>query len=666
MKQTLLAIACGMACNSFAHAEADNAYVLDEIVVTAKRFGQGKIHQPANVLVLRREEITNSGATALPELLQRFSGLNIRSLFGEYPASVDIDARGFGETGSSHVLVLLNGRRLNAVDSNAVENWSAIPLSQIERVEVIYGSNTVLYGDNAVGAVVNIITDGASSPARRVALRAGSFNTREGSLTINGDSGKIGYSLNAQLAHSDSYRDNNAMDIGNLGGRLSLPIANSFIDFGYARHDAELPAYLTLDEYHDDPRASYEANGNGWSKKHGWFLRPGFSKALRDKVDLQMELGVDDSRLESFIPAWSWSNSHVDTTTRTYSLTPRLNVRHALADIPADTVLGIDLYRTDYDSNRSPAPDAPTAMQTDMQVDSRALYLQSTLHGSDALAITMGARRQWVDESASREGSQLENNQAKSALDIGASYQISDTLRAFARHGSTFRFPKTDELTTFSGLGIGLRPEYGRSSDLGLEWKANGKRLQAGLYRLSLNDEIAYNPDPDGDIDTYDGRNENLDKTRHQGVTIDGRYPFGSSFVLSGGYAYTDAKFTAGSVAGENLALVPKHKLHLVLDWNPTANWKLSTSVLHIGERPYAVSDTANLGVNMLPSYTTLDMTAAWQKGPWTVQVTGKNLTDKRYFSTGYDWSSPWGPFFAVYPNDGRALFLTLVYREDS
>src|SRR5437016_9460656 len=87
----------------------------------------------------------------------------MKDLFGNNASNTSIDLRGFGATGPQNTLILLDGRRLNDIDLSGVQ-WSAIPLSSIERIEILRGTGAVLYGDNASAGVVNIVT---RSPLRQ-------------------------------------------------------------------------------------------------------------------------------------------------------------------------------------------------------------------------------------------------------------------------------------------------------------------------------------------------------------------------------------------------------------------------------------------------------------------------------------------------------------------
>lgn len=199
-----------------------------------------------------------------------------------------------------------------------------------------------------------------------------------------------------------------------------------------------------------------------------------------------------------------------------------------------------------------------------------------------------------------------------------------------------------------------LRPEHGTSSELGADWSGKRGRLQATLYRQALKDEIAYNANPDGDWNTWDGRNENLQRTRHIGLALEGRYRIDEALTLEGGYAYTDAVFSAGPDDGKTLPLVPRHTARLGLAWRIAPEWRLDGAV-NWSSRRYYGSDTDNSAPRM-DGYATLDLNATWRRGPWQVRLAGRNLADERYATTGFEY------LLSQYPADGRSLYVSLAY----
>lgn len=629
-------------------AQAEEIYRLEDIVVTASRFAQTQISEPHAVSVIDHRTIERSGAVNVPDLLTQVAGLHVAPLYGAWSVSTSLDARGFGDTGNSHVAVLVDGRRLNSVDSHGVNNWHALPLGQIERIEVLRGSGAVLYGDNAMAAVVNIVTRAADRAERSASLRLGSFNTVEGDAALAGKSGKLAWRLAANGAGSDNYRQHNAVDVASLSGQMETPLGTGtgLLAFGVSRLDSELPGALTDAEFAADSRQANaaEAAGGSYFERRGAYVRPGLRLPLARAWELSAELGLEEEKAESWIASWF---SYNDSRTRTWSLTPRVRYQ---ADVLRAT-LGLDWYDNDYRSLRGIAEGVP-GERVGLDRQSLGLYGQAGWDATRHLTLSLGGRWQQVDQTLNRVGADLENERNKTAWDLGFSHDLGDDLRFFGKTGRTFRFPKVDDLTTFAGLGVDLKPEHGRHADLGIEWKQPGRRFQASLYDLRLKDEIAWN--------NVAFRNENLDATEHRGLELDGRLALSRAWELSAAYAWTEARFSAGANQGKDIPLVPRHQGRLALAWQESDS-RASLSVNAVGSRRYGGDYDNSIASQGGHATVDLILEQTWERH-WQARFTAKNLFDRRYAAVAYEdgWTAP----HAIYPSDGRALFLTLVWKE--
>ena len=125
-----------------------------EVLVTASRDTRQASEVPANVTVITSGEIQQADCVSIVDALENLGGVYIRSITGN-PATSEVGMRGFGENSSGRVLVLLDGQRLNGPDMAGI-NWLQIPVNNIERIEIVRGSGSVLYGDSAVAGVINV------------------------------------------------------------------------------------------------------------------------------------------------------------------------------------------------------------------------------------------------------------------------------------------------------------------------------------------------------------------------------------------------------------------------------------------------------------------------------------------------------------------------------
>src|SRR6266853_2069079 len=179
----------------------------------------------ASATVITSEDIARSPAQTVQEIIAQTPGAQLKSLYGGVNgAGTAVDLRGFGAFASSNTLVLMNGRRLNDLDLQGVD-LSTIPRDSIERIEIIRGnSGAVLYGDNAVGGVINIVLKngvGGAPVAIRGEAGVGSFNQRLASVSVITNSGPWSTSFYGNGIKSDGYRANNALDQRNGVGNVN-------------------------------------------------------------------------------------------------------------------------------------------------------------------------------------------------------------------------------------------------------------------------------------------------------------------------------------------------------------------------------------------------------------------------------------------------------------
>ena len=191
---------------------------LGQVVVTATRTEIEISDVPQSLSVITKEEIMNSPDRTIPEVIQRAAGVLITNN-GPIGSLTSANIRG-SEAGQ--VLIMIDGRRINDAQ-NAQFDLSNLPLTkdEIERIEVLRGGASALYGADAMGGVINIITKAPTQePYARVSSSFGRFGTQEYSLSHRWKPGPLGYSLFASRTRSDGYRPNSDYDSWVLGGEL--------------------------------------------------------------------------------------------------------------------------------------------------------------------------------------------------------------------------------------------------------------------------------------------------------------------------------------------------------------------------------------------------------------------------------------------------------------
>ena len=186
-----------------------NSQTLPTVDVWASRTDNGITG--ASTSIITAQDFARSPGATLQDLLSREAGVQTFSTSGvKNGAGTTVDLRGFGATAVSNTLVLLNGRRLTDIDLSGID-FSTIPRDSIERIEITRGnSGAVLYGDGAVGGVINIIskTGADRPPSARVEAGFGSFNQREVNAGASASKGPFAVALSSNAVNSDGYRVN--------------------------------------------------------------------------------------------------------------------------------------------------------------------------------------------------------------------------------------------------------------------------------------------------------------------------------------------------------------------------------------------------------------------------------------------------------------------------
>ena len=197
--------------------ETPTRFELDEIVVTASATEEPVRSVPRNVTVVTREDIEQAPSKNIVDLLNREVGVNLRSLFGSDKQAV-IDIRGMGATAASNIIVMVDGIRMNSADMSGVD-FSTMPLEMIERIEIVRGAGSVLYGSGAVGGVINIVTrKGTPETETRLYAAYGSYDTCDTRAGVSGSFEDLGFHLNAGYYDTGGYRDNSALMKKDLNG----------------------------------------------------------------------------------------------------------------------------------------------------------------------------------------------------------------------------------------------------------------------------------------------------------------------------------------------------------------------------------------------------------------------------------------------------------------
>ncbi|MBW2475042.1 MAG: TonB-dependent receptor, partial [Deltaproteobacteria bacterium] len=237
-------------------AEADlSTAVMDEVVVTATRMAEPLSKASASVGVVTAEEIAARGATRLDEVLQDVVGLHVVS---SGPAG-SLSSASIRGSEASQVLVLIDGVRLNSPQYGQFDlNQLPVALNEIDRIEVLRGAASALYGSNALGGVINIITRSPKeSPSTQVAWTEGERNTRIVNGSTSRQVGNFRYRLGAGSQESDGYRKNSDYDQYTVNGLFGYSLAAD-VDLELSAYHLDYDSSIPGSEPYPSPNAEQE------------------------------------------------------------------------------------------------------------------------------------------------------------------------------------------------------------------------------------------------------------------------------------------------------------------------------------------------------------------------------------------------------------------------
>jgi iron complex outermembrane recepter protein len=653
------------------HAQTKNdeeaSVKMGEVVVTATRDKQEARKTPANVTVITAEDISKSGATTVVDVLDNLESIQFRTSSGN-SSQAYIDIRGIGgDNPYGKSLIMLDGRRLNRADMSSI-NWLQIPVNNIERIEIVRGPESVLYGDAAIGGVINIITKkGKSQPQFNASAIIGSYGLNDERVSLIGATEKWTYDVNGENNFNFGYREQSkysaqsgGFDLGYTAGDLfSVSLGVSFIKTDYQMPGALTKAQMELDRRQYQPGHSNDDGSDKYTN-----VNLGIKSFLGSwgQVEINFLYGKKDFQVD--MSSWFL---FANTSTDIYGVTPKYVLTKDIFGFNNKVVLGIDYYyepyKKDFFGNRERTNKTSTA---DFTRESQGYYVRDEFSILKNLILSAGYRF----ERASIEGSNLDfaplpntsfPDQTKKytaeAYETGLTWLIGKKSKVFAKYSTIYRIPFLDEIASFNGGGGGFLPdlekEKGISTEAGAEfYPLTNLKIGLTLFRIDMEDEIQY-------VGTFPtGHNQNAGKTRHDGAEVSFSYLWEKNALVYGNFTYHKATYEETIQPYNNnkkeLWLVPNRMATLGLEIYLPCNFMLRPEVRYVGDS-YLSQDFDNVG-EKLDSYTLLNIYLSYKPPLQKLKITAfigvENLADVKYSSFGtFDGGS--GIFNSYYPMPG-------------
>lgn len=506
-------------------AAAPQEFALDEVVVTASMIEQNKFDAHANMDVVGKKEIEDKHYQDTVSVLRNVQGVSLN----DYGQPGHESSSNIRINGSDKVLVLVDGVRINSTNISSYQALKSVPVETIERIEVMKGAAAAIYGADAVGGVVNIITKKIDGTKTTVSVAGGSFNTEEYKLYHQGKESKISWRVNAKKNHAGSFNDgkNNKIEQSINGETYGVMIKNEFkegtdLAIGYDYYDGKF-------SYYDYAYGGGMATGKD---KHDTFTlvsNQKLSKATSNSISVKRnhydyKFADATNDVANKVTGWSINDKVVS----------KLSDKHTI-------VGGIDYANDDVDyvSGRM-----GTFTPTKEKIINKAIFLQEHWQMTDRWDLTAGVRRD--DHSVAGDATTPRFN-------IG--YKASEKDNLYVSYSRFFVAP---DFTKYYGAwgNPDLKAEKGYAWEAGWNHKFdNTTETAMHVFDRRSTDAIAW--------DNGTSKYENLNKQHAKGFDVQLNKQFDHIFAKVG-YTYNNS--VAEEKTGRNYNLkgfLPKHAINI-------------------------------------------------------------------------------------------------------
>ena len=628
---------------------------LEGVVVTASRTARDADTIPANVTVITAEQIANTTAQSVPDVLKHEAGITVSDYLGN-GRTTKVDVRGFGETADANTLVMVDGRRMNPADLSGVD-WTTIPLERIERIEIVRGGGSVLYGDQAVGGVINIITKkGAEKNTLTSETTVGSYHSFKQALGFAGSHGPFTYALNGSYADSDGYRDNGGFRNKTTGLSLGYDDpkrCNWFSIDGNAGIKEDrygIPGGLWPDQYQQNRRGT--TSPNSYATTDAFYLQATPKFKLGD--DTRFEIGLSHAETASEFQ-WGWGAPDKYDIYAS-GIKPKLTMSKEIFGMAHEFTAGVDYTHT----QRKPV--ANDWYPGNVTKNELGGYLNDTVAlVPEKLFLDLGYRR-------SRVNYNFENGLGSRAFGInsyraGLTYAYAPQSKLFISADRSFRTMVLDE----QAASI-LPPQTSWQYQAGVKHFFNRYvTLGATVFEIDTTDEIFYDPNnPPGW-----GSNTNYPKTRRRGLELSAESDPLDTVHLFANYTWMNPQLQGGDYNGNRIPLAPTHSAQAGVTWSPLEQIDLDLRARWMDNR-YSMSDWGNVNPDWDGnSFVVVDTKVTYKPTKWLKLYVGiNNILNEEYAEYG-TWSTnytkPW-PFpneQYTYPSPKRNFVAGMVITKE-
>jgi len=698
---TLFIVLCFSARVAKADEAVQGVIKIKQVVVSASRMDKKLVEVPASISLITSEDIEEMGAKNIVDIVR-----NIPGVVADSSTRDEVTFRGNRGPQSPGVLVLVDGVPANTGLGNYVD-YDAIPISDIERVEVLRSSGSIAYGPDAARGMINIITKkGKAGPPRvRISTAYGSWDTAEASANITGQSGLWDYAFGGSMLDTGAYEDDekqrSAARLG-LGlnvseyTRLGFNLAWRDVDYKtiYGKTKWQVDNYRTesifptsatdptLIHHRENQDENLTTSFNLKHERGAVFVNALLSFDVTDHVYEYLK-----NRLN---PAYSKTSSYYDY--RESQDQDRIfasfsgGYHFEFGEMKYTPSFGVESEKTDYDQSRtypwSPAPypssqnSAIATASMDYQRERWGAFWANEFDFSEQWELNVSGRVDEVDYDVSnREPKNVSKDHTDYSWNVTPAFHPGPESTIFASASKSYWYPvayyykyameKDSPLCRAEDLG----PEEYLTYELGYKHYF-GSKLSLALtgYLMDVKDKY---------LSLYDGASwqgyKNVGKSEHEGIELEasGRLSSYLGYRLQGAYQHAkwdEATFRAYvwgatpaadtqqnlDISGYKVPHIPEFTGSFGLDFYFLEYFKVSADVNYYGTQQIDV-----LNRYEMEDYVTCDAMISYTRGDYKIWLLGNNIFDREVenqFNEGGKRNADGTPNHLYYPTDGRYM----------
>jgi iron complex outermembrane receptor protein len=525
---------------------------------------------------------------------------------------------------------------------------------------VVRGASTVLYGDNASGGLINIITKKGTTakPQIKIGGGLGSHQFQKGLTSVGGSTEFIDYFLNYSHQETNGYRDNSEYWDNNFFAKTTLHPSDDFdleLSSGYHRDRFGLPGALYPSEIE-----SYERNGTVYPHDEGftsdYFITPvpklKFSFGEHD-INLSLFTSYRERRSKG-LTVYALGVSEYETVHYILSdeIRPKLEINSKISEVDNKFVAGLDYFHA-KDNILSGNRIGEQQDEADILKDTLGIYLYDLAETWGKFLVNAGGRLEYADYIFDQKGL-VANYDTKSirdgGLEFGMGYKFDKESQAYFNYARSYRLPNTEEYysnkylwggTEYGGLNSSLKQQVSHNYELGIRHNSwDWINLNADIFLMDIKNEIYY--------DRFMFANTNYkQKTRHWGFELESKFDlFDSKFRPFVSFTAQESFFKGGPYAKKDIPFVPNVFASGGVAFSPIKNLDWTISCNYTGSR-YAINDLNN-EYSELKSHIIFDTGLNYSIKNTEFWFLIKNLFNKDYSDYGIIGSSG----KAYYPSD--------------